>query len=130
SAISPQPLGRITASQPLFRGFREFAGIRQQRDLVEAQGAAWKAAVIQLYKDVATSFYTIVALEKDLANVREEIGLYDRRVKDLNARVRIGRSRVSEVLTVQSLQSTLSAQAEAIGGTIRTQRALLSFLTG
>src|SRR6185295_17620768 len=103
---------------------------RQQRDLVQAQEASWKAAVIQLYKDVATSFYTVVALEKELSDVREEIGLYDRRVKDLNQRVRIGRSRVSEVLTVQALQANLSAQAESLDGQIRAQRALFGFLTG
>lgn len=125
-----QPLGKITAQQPLFRGFREFAGIRQAKNLVQSQRETWRAAAIQLYKDTATSFYTVVSLEKDLANVREEIGFYGARVKDLEARVRIGRSRISEVLTVQSAQAALAAQAEQIKGQIAVQRALFSFLTG
>jgi outer membrane protein len=127
---SVQPFAKLSAQQPLFRGFREFAGIRQARDLVQSQEEAWIAAAIQLYKDVATSFYSVVALEKDLANLREEMSLYGARVQDLERWMRIGRSRQTEVLTVQSAQAALAAQAEQVRGQIRVQRALFSFLTG
>jgi outer membrane protein len=127
---SVQPLAKITAQQPLFRGFREFAGIREEHALVDSQDLAWKAAAVQLYKDVATSFYSVVASEKDLANLREEIGLYEARVKDLMRWVKIGRSRMTEVLTVQSARAALVAQAEQVKGQIAVQRALFSYLTG
>ena len=125
-----QPGVRLVAQQSLFRGFREFAALRQTRDLVQAQDQAWMAAAIQLYKDVATSFYSVVASERDLSDVREEIGLYRKRVQDLQYRVRIGRSRLSEVLTVQSAQAALVAQAEQLKGQIAVERTLFSFLTG
>jgi outer membrane protein len=132
STISPstQPHARITATQPLFRGFREFAGLRQARDLIEAQESAWRAAATSLYVDVATSFYSLIALEKSAANTREEMELHALRLRDLQARVRIGRSRHSEVLTVQATRASLGASLAAIEGQIQAQRALFAFLTG
>ena len=127
---STQPLVKLSAAQPLFRGFREFAGLRLERNLVGAQGDAWRAAAVQLYKDVAAAFYQTVAIEHDLANLTGELALYGKRIQELEGRLRIGRSRLTEVLTVQSALASLQAQAATIGGQLSTSRETIRFLTG
>ncbi len=121
---------RLNATQPLFRGFREFAGLRYSERLVRAQGEARKQAELLLYLDVAQNFYALRSLETDLVNLDSEITLYERRIFDLRGRMKIGRSRLTEVLTTESAMLALRSQARAIGGQIRAAREVFAFLTG
>jgi len=131
-AASPtrQPLARLTATQPLFRGFREFAAVRQSQALVNAQGDDYQNARVQLFKDVAQNFYDVLMLEQDLKNLDEQIEQYQQREKELQERVRIGRTRPGEVLTVQATISTLRAQVEQVRAQLSTARDIFSFLSG
>ena len=125
-----QPLARLSATQPLFRGFREFAAIRQSQALVGAQGDDYQNARVQLFKDVAQNFYDVLTLEQDLKNIDEQIGQYQQREKELQERVRIGRTRPGEVLTVQATISTLRAQVEQARTQLSTARDIFAFLSG
>jgi len=125
-----QPLARLSATQPLFRGFREFAAIRQSQALVGAQGDDYQNARVQLFKDVAQNFYDVLTLEQDLKNIDEQIGQYQQREKELQDRVRIGRTRPGEVLTVQATISTLRAQVEQARTQLSTARDIFAFLSG
>ncbi len=131
-AASPtrQPLARITATQPLFRGFREFATKRQTQALVDAQSDDFHYASAQLFKDVAQNFYDVLTLEQDLRNLGEQIKQYQQRTKELQDRIRIGRSRSSETLTVQSVISTLCAQVEQRKAELGAVREAFAFLSG
>ena len=125
-----QSLAKLTATQPLFRGFREFAALRQTKALLGAQDQDYRNARTQLFKDVAQNFYTVLSIEQDLKNFGEEINRNIDREKELNGRVRIGRSRISEVLTVQSTISTLRAQVEQLQGQLSAAREAFAFLSG
>ena len=125
-----QPHARLTGTQPLFRGFREFAAIRQSQALVGAQGDDYQNARVQLFKDVAQNFYDVLTLEQDLKNLNEQIGQYQQREKELQDRVRIGRTRTGEVLTVQATISTLRAQVEQVRAQLSTARDIFAFLSG
>jgi outer membrane protein len=125
-----QPHARLTATQPLFRGFREFATIRQTEALVGAQSEEYRSARVQLFKDVAQNFYDVVSLEKDLMNLEEQIEQNLQREKELQARIRIGRSRVGEVLTVQARISTLRAEVEQTKARLSVARDVFAFLSG
>jgi outer membrane protein len=125
-----QPLARIAGTQPLFRGFREFAAIRQTQALVDAQGADFQNARVQLFKDVTQNFYDVLTLEQELKNLDEQIEQYQLREKELQERVRIGRTRPGEVLTVQTTISTLRAQVEQARTQLSTARDIFSFLSG
>ena len=127
---SSQPLLKLSATQPIFHGMREYAALKQTKNLASAQRFATRQAEIQLYKDVAQAFYNTVSLERDLATIQRELGQYRKRIAELNARIRIGRSRVSEVLTVQSVMATLQSQAEQVRGQLQVSRETLAFLTG
>ena len=130
SNLSRQPLAKLTATQPLFRGFREFAALRQTRALTDAQGADYRNARFLLFKDVVQNYYTVLSLEQELRNLDEEIRQNEEREKDIQARIRIGRSRISEQLNVQATISTLRAQIEQQQGQLRVARETLAFLSG
>lgn len=125
-----QPNARIAATQPLFRGFREFAAVRQSRALVGAQSDEYQNARAQLFRDVAQNFYDVLILEQELKNLDEQIEQYRQREKELQDRVRIGRSRVGETLTVQSTISTLQALIEQRKAELNAAREAFAFLSG
>lgn len=125
-----QPHARLTATQPLFRGFREFASMRQTQALIGAQGEDYRQARTQLFKDVAQNFYDVLALEQDLKNFDEQINLNLQREKELQDRVRIGRSRTGETLAVQTTTSTLRAQIEQLQAQLAAAREAFAFLSG
>ena len=130
SLLSRQPLAKLTATQPLFRGFREFAALRQTQALVDAQNEDYQSARVQLFKDVAQNFYNVLSIEQDLKNLDEQILQNLDREKEIQDRVRIGRSRVSELLNVQATVSTLRAQVEQLQGQLRVAREAFAFLSG
>lgn len=130
SGLSRQNQSRISLSQPLFRGMREYAALRQNRDLLTAQKLDYRHAQRMLYIDVLQNFYTILALESDIKNYQREIQLNQQRQADLRNRVRIGRSRESALLTVQSTISTLRATIQQLRGQLQVARTALNFLSG
>lgn len=121
---------RFEAVQPLFYGFRKAESVRFAKADELRQGYLYRSYVRQVYGDVAQVFYTIAGLESDARNVRDTIKLMQDRIKELDARVRLGKSRDSEVLTVESQLAALNAQQEQLEGSRRTALENLSLLTG
>ena len=132
SAGSPQDAQtlKLSVGQPLFRGFREFQAITQLKATIAALGAARRWASMQLYQDLAQAYFQVLALEKDRDLVRDQVKLYDERIQDLKNRRSIGRSRDSEVLTVQAAQALLQASSAQLDSQIAVAREILAFLTG
>ena len=63
-----QTTAALTAVQPIFRGLREFAGLRQQKQLRASEEASRRQAIQRLYQDVATNYFNILNLEQDAIN--------------------------------------------------------------
>jgi len=120
----------VTADQPLFRGFSDFAAVHEEKAFLKAQQQALAWAGMQLYSDVASAFYTRLAVQKDLNVLDNELQLYEQRIKELQDRLKIGRSRITELLTIQSAQAILKAQREQVFGQLDVAREVLAFLTG
>jgi outer membrane protein len=129
SAANQQTLA-ITADQPLFRGFRDFAALNAAKKMITAQEQAKQWAGMQLYKDVAAAFYTRLAVQKDLEVLDDQLQLYQKRIQELQGRLAIGRSRATEVLTVEAAQAILKAQREQVLGQLDVAKEVLAFLTG
>jgi len=125
-----QTVARFTVTQPLFRGFREFAALRQTKALLSAQDDDYRRARVLLFEDVVQNFYTVLSYERDLDNYAQEIEQNLAREKDLQARVRIGKSRQSEVLNVEAAISSLRAQVEQIHAQLQAARENYAFLSG
>lgn len=129
-STSTQKQIKLSGDQPLFRGFREYAGLTQTEVLANAQRQSKKLAQVQLYQQVLADFYQVLAAEKDIANLKEESRMYEKRIDELNARVRIGRSRPAEVTQIQASLESLRATLEASKDQLSTARKSFSFLTG
>jgi outer membrane protein len=130
SLYKDQSTTKLSISQPLFRGFRDFAALKLNQNLITSQKLSYQWAAYQLYQDTANAFYLVLSLENDITILRKEADLYDKRITELRSRVAIGRSRSTEVLTVQVSRATLMAQLEQVKSQLSTARELLSFLTG
>lgn len=126
---SEQTTAKITGTQPIFHGMKEYALILQQNLNVTAAMSAKRQASAVLYSSVATNFYSILSLEQVLRDIANEIAVDQKQIAELNARIRIGRSRITEVLTVKSAVDTLAAQAEQIRGQIMAARETFAFNT-
>ena len=131
-AFSPskQPLVKVSANQPLFRGLRDFAGLKQASLLTEASKQGKEFALQQLFNDVTQSFYLVLSLEQELINLQSQIRALEQRIADLRGRIKIGRSRMTEALTVQANLSTLKGQFVQTQGQLQAAKESFSFLTG
>jgi outer membrane protein len=127
---SKQPTARLTLTQPIFRGLREFAALRQLKDLNEAQDFSRKTALIQLYTDVAQNFFGLLSLEQEMSNLDQEIQAYETRITELKHRARTGQSSASDALTAESTKSSIQAQVKQTQGQYKTTEEFFVFLTG
>jgi len=120
----------VTLAQPLFRGFAEYAALREVKDSLAAARDADRWAGIQLYQDVAQVFFTVLSLERSKQLIEDEIKLYDGRIAELKDFLAIGRSRPSDVETVQADQALLQATEVQLDEQVAVEREALAFLTG
>lgn len=104
---------RFTASQAVFRGMREYAGISQVSYQYESQQLLERKAVLGLYGDVATQFYLAASLEEEIKLYYEEIEVNQRRLDEIKAFRNSGRSREADQLAVESAINVLEAQVAA-----------------
>lgn len=120
----------LSANQVLFRGLREFAGLRQQKDLVSSQEEIRNLALVQLYEEVAVAYLSVLTLERDLKNLDVQVKLYEERVGELQTRARRGESNANEVLAAQSTEAALRAEAQLSRGQLTMAREKFAFITG
>ena len=120
---------KVSATQPLFRGFREYAGLKQESILTDTARYTKDQALVQLYQDVTTAYFNVVSAEKDYQNLLNEIKVNQDRLKDIQVFKRIGRSRDTDVLTIEANIAQLETQVESGKELIKTTRAIFAFLT-
>ncbi len=121
---------KFAISQPLFQGFKAIGALTGAGSYRREQTEAWIRAKELLYSDVARAFYNVLRYEKEIEinqGIRE---LLKKRIEELEDREKIGRSRVSEVLTAQTNLKILEADLAGAQGALATVRYLLEFLTG
>ncbi|OGR95953.1 MAG: hypothetical protein A2902_02675 [Elusimicrobia bacterium RIFCSPLOWO2_01_FULL_64_13] len=121
---------RFTLRQPLFSGFREFAAMASfKADRRKEEHLRDRASKL-LFLDVARAFYLVVRIDKDMENLDAFTDLTRERVRELETRERLGKSRRSEILNAESQLETAQAQKAQLGGDRAAAAELLSFLTG
>lgn len=132
SAISPQEQRtlRINAVQPIFRGFREWAGIRRQAVISEAAKLDRETALRNLYLDVAAAYFQALFASQDLADLTKELEANQKRKEELLRFRALGRSRQTEVLSSEAVLASLEAQIELSKSTLANSRTTFNLLTG
>lgn len=121
---------KFTISQPLFQGFKAIGALTGTGSYRREQTEAWIRAKELLYMDVARAFYNVLRYEKEIEINQGIHELLGKRIKELEEREKIGRSRVSEVITAKTNLKVLEADLAGAQGALATVRYLLEFLTG
>ncbi|MFH1799327.1 MAG: TolC family protein [Candidatus Omnitrophota bacterium] len=121
---------KFTISQPLFQGFKAIGALTGAGSYRREQTEAWIRAKELLYTDVARAFYNVLRYEKEIEINQGIEELLQKRIQELEEREKIGRSRLSEVITAQTNLKILEADLAAARGALATVRYLLEFLTG
>jgi outer membrane protein len=124
------PEAKITLTQPIFRGLRELAALRQQGHLTRAEERATERAKLVLFNDVAHGYYVVLAAEQDVKNIENQLKLYDERITELTTRVRQGTSNKTDMLTLQASRANVTSQLENAKATVAAARESFVFLTG
>lgn len=121
---------KFTISQPLFQGFKAIGALTGAGSYRREQTEAWIRAKELLYADVARAFYNVLRYENEIEINQGIHELLQKRIKELEDREKIGRSRTSEVITARTNLKILGADLAAARGALATVRYLLEFLTG
>jgi outer membrane protein TolC len=121
---------KFVFSQPLFQGFKAIGALTAAGSFKKEQKEAWIRAKQLLYQDVSFAFYTVLAQKKKLTIIRSTHELLLQRIKELEEREKIGRSRASEVATAWTKLKSLEADLAGTKGGYATAQFLLEFLIG
>ncbi|MFN8790428.1 MAG: TolC family protein [Bdellovibrionales bacterium] len=124
-----QTTTNLNLRQPLFRGFREFAGVRQRRRVLTAEQQNRVNTLLELYQSVATSYLNVLSFEQDLKNLAEQRKIYNERIRELQARIRRGESNSSEALTAQSTEAALEAEMRIVETNLASARENFKLVT-
>jgi len=125
-----QPEVKLTLRQPIFRGLREFAALRQYDSLSRAEKHARDRATALLYNDVVQTFHSLLTEEQDVKNIKAQLELYDERNNELAQRVRAGTSSQTDLITLRASRATVRAQLETAQANLSAARAAFAFVTG
>ena len=124
------PERKFTLSQPLFSGFKEFAAMRGSKSEKRLREQEKARAEQLLLVDVSDGFHLLL-------QQRREIGVLDairqtlrERIRELETREKIGRSRASELVAVQAQLYRVEAEWEQAQTREQVSSQLLQFLTG
>ncbi len=120
----------VGLTQPLFDGLRRLAALRIARQELQAQEQLTEQRKLDLFAETAEAHYAVIANERDLFHLRQLLELTEKRAEELRERVRVGRSRTSELLTTQSQAAVLKSQIRAAEGALTESRARYHRLTG
>lgn len=121
---------KATATQNLFKGFRDLATLQQRKLARRAAEFARDQAEVQLFADVAQAFYEVLARRSDLRNYREEIAADNDRRRELLDFKRAARAREADIATVEAATATLEATSAGTRGMLDAAGETLAFLTG
>ena len=121
---------KFVFTQALFSGFKEFAGIKASKFENKQRANEEIRAKQLLYVDVADAFYFLMEEREDLKTLETIRQAFLDRIKELQNRVSLGRSRDSEVVSTQTQLYTLLDQIELAKSQESIARELLEFLVG
>lgn len=121
---------KFVFSQPLFQGFKALGALKGAGSLRKEQKEEWLRAKQLLFLDVVSASYSFLREKKDAKTVEDIHTLLQERIRELNEREKIGRSRPSEVVTATARVRAIEAERARAHGSAAVAQHLLEFLTG
>ncbi len=125
-----RPEVSLNVQQPLFQGLKEYTALKLSK--VDTQRAEWELKNTKrlLLQDVAIAFFTITTIERNIADTVMIIDVVQKRVKDLQHRIFLGKSREGESTQEEAFLALLRADLEKKKGEENVAYEMMSFLTG
>ena len=130
STLREVPERKFILTQPLFSGFKEFAAMAGSRAEQRERTFEKARAEQLLFVDVSDAFYLLREQREDLGTLEAIRATLIGRIEELEERKQIGRSRPSEIVSVEAELRRIEAEMERIRNQETTARQLLEFLTG
>lgn len=124
------PEKKITLSQPIFNGFKEFSAMAASKSQEEQRVYEKMRAEELLMQDVSEAFYTVLQYKDEIRILNTAKGLTQERINELTMRELIGRSRKSELVSAKLALSLLESELERAGNLKIIACQILEFLTG
>lgn len=93
---------RLTGKQFLFKGGQEYAFLSRTNRLLEAKDAEVLASRHRYFFDLANAYYDTLLKQAEVNHSMTELRLYDDQITELRSRVKIGRSRSTDLLTAEA----------------------------
>ena len=120
----------IGASWTVFDGFRNArnADARQANSLARARDV--EHARLLLYEDVADVFYQILSFQNQREASLEQLKALETRAEELQRRIKLGRSKPSDLLTTSSQMAEVRLAIEQLNQSCAASLELLAFMTG
>ncbi len=121
---------KFVISQPLFQGFRSLGAIAGAGSLKRQRTEERARAEQLLFLDVVEAFYQVKRYQQDIEILEEIHQLFRNRITDLEARERIGRSRLSEVVSARARMRVIESDLARSRGVVKVAQHILEYLTG
>jgi len=130
SGSSHRHTEKISVEQAIYHGGAVWDALDQTK--LNIADAKWQReqGELDLYYQVAQSFYRILSLQQDSANQEEQIRLLLQRVSFLKKRARIGRTRKTEVSIARSQLARITAQKSQTESESSREEKNFMWLTG
>lgn len=109
SITNPQDTVWVNLTQTIFNGTREYYGIKEYSFKADAAEYLITNAELIFYEKILNGVYQLLTIRSDLKNTDKQLKLLNQRVAELERRLKIGRSRRSEVLQASSQAASLNA---------------------
>lgn len=120
----------INLTYSVFSGMRDYIAVRAAGLRTEAAGLELARARQSLYLGVAAAYINLAALRREVSVRRAQLGVTAGRIKELEDRAAIGRSRRGEVLASKAQLAQEEASLAAALSEENSAQLELSFLTG
>ncbi len=119
---------RLFGRQTLFRGGSEYAFLSQANQLIEAKEAELEASRQNYFLGLASAYYDTLLRQAEVNHARTEVELNDEQITELRGRVKIGRTRSSDLLTVQAARASSNARLQSAESALRASKLALANL--
>ncbi len=120
----------ISLNQPLFQGGSEYYDLAIARQLPKIAELEKQRQLRLLYADIAQAFFQTLRAQRDIQLYSDQEKSLKDRIKTLSARVRIGRSKPTELLAARSRLSRILAERSQSQRQKIISENLLKTLTG
>lgn len=125
-----RPEAAFSVTQNLFQGIKAVSGLKAAGADKARYRFLYQDALRLLFNDVATAFFTVAKIQKEIQTQEEMLSVLKTRVDDVKKWVQIGKSRKSELLAQETELSLLSAEQEGAKGDLEVAYEILSFISG